>query len=324
MRWDEARDVLDALDRAGVRHWVAGGWGVDVLVGRETRSHRDLDLIVDEHGFDRTLRELAALGYVTETEDLPLRVEVRAAGDRWVDVHPVRFGADGIGVQGDPDGVHFTYPPEAFARGVIAGRTVECLSVAQQLAFHAGYEHRPQDTHDTALLEALRGATVVGLVALCDHVTVDEYRARFAGVEEDQPSGPARPGRHVPDEHDLAVFARDVSFAVVERATLSDGRTITLTDDRGWGTSGPSADDPWAGLTADGIEQDVRNVVLPDDAEDTGDEHPWAWFASILRGHGVTTTADELRRLPYDVVLSDRLLARLDAAANVGTGRRTP
>jgi hypothetical protein len=36
--------VLDALDEAAVRHWVGGGWGVAALAGRQTRSHRDLDL----------------------------------------------------------------------------------------------------------------------------------------------------------------------------------------------------------------------------------------------------------------------------------------
>jgi lincosamide nucleotidyltransferase A/C/D/E len=42
--------VLTALDRAHVRHWVAGGWGVAALVGRQTREHRDLDLAVHALG----------------------------------------------------------------------------------------------------------------------------------------------------------------------------------------------------------------------------------------------------------------------------------
>ena len=29
--------VLDALDEAGVRSWVGGGWGVAALAGRQTR-----------------------------------------------------------------------------------------------------------------------------------------------------------------------------------------------------------------------------------------------------------------------------------------------
>jgi hypothetical protein len=39
-------EVLDALDSAGVEWWVLGGWGVDALIGEQTRAHKDLDLAV--------------------------------------------------------------------------------------------------------------------------------------------------------------------------------------------------------------------------------------------------------------------------------------
>ena len=39
-------DVLDRLDAVGVEWCVDGGWGVDALVGRQTRPHKDLDLRV--------------------------------------------------------------------------------------------------------------------------------------------------------------------------------------------------------------------------------------------------------------------------------------
>ena len=40
----EAPAVLDILERAGIEVWVDGGWGIDALLGLETRAHRDLDL----------------------------------------------------------------------------------------------------------------------------------------------------------------------------------------------------------------------------------------------------------------------------------------
>ena len=58
------------------------------------------------------------------------------------------------------------------------------------------------------------------------------------------------------------------------------------------------------------LERDVRTTVLPDD-DDTGDEHPWEWLVELLRVHGVQATAAELRLLPYDVVFSERLRARV-------------
>lgn len=156
MLWDQALEVLDALDSAAVRHWVAGGWGVDLLVGAETRAHRDLDLAVDADHHEICMATLARLGYSVETDWLPVRVEVAASDERWVDVHPVRFDANGVGIQGDPEGVHFVYPPEAFTTGRLAGRTVTCLSVSQQELFHSGYAPRPQDEHDLRQLAALR------------------------------------------------------------------------------------------------------------------------------------------------------------------------
>jgi hypothetical protein len=57
--------------------------------------------------------------------------------------------------------------------------------------------------------------------------------------------------------------------------------------------------------------RDVYNTVLPDDAEETGEEHEWQRFEQRLREAGVAVTLDELRTLPYRVVLSDRLRSRL-------------
>lgn len=130
----EVIEVLDALDRAGVRSWVGGGWGVVALTGRQTREHRDLDLAVDRDDLDISLAALRALGYAVETDWLPVRVELQASGARWVDVHPVGFDA-----------------------GVIGGRRVNCLSVEQQRSFRSGYELRPQDRHDLAELDRLTG-----------------------------------------------------------------------------------------------------------------------------------------------------------------------
>ncbi len=62
MRADDVTEVLDRLDRAGVRHWVGGGWGVAALAGRQTREHRDLDLAIDAEDLDTCLQVLNQLG----------------------------------------------------------------------------------------------------------------------------------------------------------------------------------------------------------------------------------------------------------------------
>jgi lincosamide nucleotidyltransferase A/C/D/E len=44
-----AEDVIElysGLRAEGVRIWVDGGWGIDALLGRQTRLHKDFDALV--------------------------------------------------------------------------------------------------------------------------------------------------------------------------------------------------------------------------------------------------------------------------------------
>lgn len=159
MRADEVHTVLDTLNAAGCPAWIGGGWGVDALVGHQTRPHRDLDLALAADREAAALAALSKLGYVIETDWRPVRVEIVAAGRGRVDLHPVAFDEAGDGHQAGLDGGSFRYPKECFTTGTIAGRQVKCLSVEQQLHFHSGYEPRGIDRADVALLQQLAAAT---------------------------------------------------------------------------------------------------------------------------------------------------------------------
>jgi len=162
MSADEVHAVLNTLREAGCRAWVGGGWGVDALVGRQTRPHRDLDLAIDAAGESAALAALGQLGYAVETDWRPVRVEVAAPGRGWVDLHPVVFDVHGLGRQADLGGGSFAYPAGCFVSGWIGGRPVGCLSVAQQLAFHSGYEPRDIDRADLSHLRRLAAAGPAG------------------------------------------------------------------------------------------------------------------------------------------------------------------
>jgi lincosamide nucleotidyltransferase A/C/D/E len=86
---DEVLGVLDALTSASCMVWVAGGWGVDAFVGRQTRAHRDLDLAVDARHAAIAIQILEARGYSVDTDWRPARVELAGEGRGWVDLHPV-------------------------------------------------------------------------------------------------------------------------------------------------------------------------------------------------------------------------------------------
>jgi lincosamide nucleotidyltransferase A/C/D/E len=60
---EDVVEVLEALERRGICSWVDGGWGVDALVGEQTRDHLDLDLAVDRRDLPAIGQTLAGLGF---------------------------------------------------------------------------------------------------------------------------------------------------------------------------------------------------------------------------------------------------------------------
>ena len=43
---DDAVALCRLLEQHSIRFWVMGGWGVDALLHRETRPHKDLDILL--------------------------------------------------------------------------------------------------------------------------------------------------------------------------------------------------------------------------------------------------------------------------------------
>lgn len=148
----EVLRVLAALTAVGASPRVAGGWGVDALAGRQTRDHRDLDVMVLADRLGSALEALRDMGYEVSTDWLPVRVEV-AAGDRHVDLHPLNPSPDGGSWQAGLDGARFDYPAEVWTTGRIGGHDVSCLTAPRQRDLHGGYQHRAEDRHDLAVLD---------------------------------------------------------------------------------------------------------------------------------------------------------------------------
>jgi hypothetical protein len=84
---------------------------------------------------------------------------------------------------------------------------------------------------------------------------------------------------------------RGMNIDVHEFAVVDDGRRLVLHQDRGFSTSATH-------LTAGHAKQSVLTTVLPDDAEITGEDHPWEWLASLIRNQGVAVTPEQLKAVP--------------------------
>jgi hypothetical protein len=125
------------------------------------------------------------------------------------------------------------------------------------------------------------------------------------------------------DAHQMSVSAR-------HEAVLEDGRRVLLLDDRGWTSAALTASwgevpdggsrrdqlDTWALTSVEDIEETARVVVGPDEppegySQADAEADHWARLADVLRQQGVVVDAEDLKRLPHDVVLSERLLARV-------------
>jgi len=149
---EDVLTVVAALADRNVPVWIAGGWGIDALLGEQTREHADVDLAFRADDEPTLLDVLARLGYRIVLDYRPARIALADAEGREVDVHPVRFDTLGFGVQDGLHGEVFHYPPQAFTVGSIAHQPVPCLTAEQQVRFHSGYELREHDRQDLARL----------------------------------------------------------------------------------------------------------------------------------------------------------------------------
>jgi lincosamide nucleotidyltransferase A/C/D/E len=159
-----ARDVLEVVDHlgaAGVRVWLDGGWGVDALIGQQTREHDDLDLVIPLPDGDAARRTLTALGFDLAEDEPTLCFVARDVGGRRVDVHTVTFDGEGGALQRQEDGTFWRYPPESFSELVLVnGNELACLSVETQILCHLNYEPDEMDRRDMELLAGSRNITL--------------------------------------------------------------------------------------------------------------------------------------------------------------------
>ena len=159
----DAVEILGWLGAESVDVWLDGGWGVDALVGEQTREHDDLDLIVRDVHVPRMREALATHGFIQADAD-PHNFILADERGREVDVHPVRFDDLGNGHLISGEGEAFGHSAEAFAAtGSVSGYRVACLSAEAQMSNHSwGYEPGPTDVQDMRLLHDRLGTPLIG------------------------------------------------------------------------------------------------------------------------------------------------------------------
>ena len=159
MRAESAVELVRLFETSGIDVWLDGGWAVDAALGEQTRTHKDLDIILQSKDLPVLREILAARGFTKKdggSESNFVLTDGRGLG---VDVHAFVFDELGNGVYRMQNGEDWIFPADGFAgRGKILGTTVRCLSPEVQVLCHAhGYVPKEKDLQDMELLEARFG-----------------------------------------------------------------------------------------------------------------------------------------------------------------------
>jgi lincosamide nucleotidyltransferase A/C/D/E len=57
------------LEKSGIAIWIDGGWGVDALLGKQTRLHADLDIAIEQKYLKKAVGLLEKQGYQNVPHD---------------------------------------------------------------------------------------------------------------------------------------------------------------------------------------------------------------------------------------------------------------
>jgi len=145
----DAIEIIKLLTDHGIVVHVDGGWGVDALLGKQTRPHSDLDIAIQHEDVPKLRQLLDAFGF----RDIP-RDDTRDCNfvladeqGRQVDVHSYTFDANGNNTFG------VEYPADSLTGiGRIDGYSVNCIDPEWMVRFHSGYTLGANDHHDVSAL----------------------------------------------------------------------------------------------------------------------------------------------------------------------------
>jgi lincosamide nucleotidyltransferase A/C/D/E len=155
-------DLMKTIQQSSLEIWLDGGWGVDALLGQQTREHLDVDIIIRTSDVPVLMDALGSMGFEVQDGQVPNSFVLTNGEGLEVDVHSVVFDNNGNGIYRMQNGEDWTYPAEGFeGRGTIDDLPVKCLSARVQVHCHAhGYEPSETDFHDMELLRERFGVEI--------------------------------------------------------------------------------------------------------------------------------------------------------------------
>ncbi len=135
-----SKDVADfciQLKNMGIEVWIDGGWGVDALLGKQLRPHKDLDIAIQWKDVSRLREVLTAQGYKQVKEASQWNFVLADDKGHEIDVHAFIYDDKGNIVKG------IMYPTESLTgTGTVDGHIIRCISPKYQVESLALWIHK--------------------------------------------------------------------------------------------------------------------------------------------------------------------------------------
>lgn len=152
---EDLMTIINLLEDSNIKYWIDGGWGVDILAGKQTRNHRDIDVDFDAQHTEELLKILLKYGYEVDTDWKPVRIELYSEKYGYLDIHPFILNEDGTSKQADLEGGFYEFEKDFFSNAIFEGKTIPSISLKGQKIFHSGYVLRDKDKQDISVLEGI-------------------------------------------------------------------------------------------------------------------------------------------------------------------------
>lgn len=150
----EVVSIYTKLLNADVRVWIDGGWAVDALLGQQTRSHGDVDVLVEQKDITKLRTLLEAEGFINIPRNDASEYGFHLGNEEGaeIDVHGIVINEQGAWKHADPVEQDI-YPPESLTgQGSIDTTSVNTIAPEYIVLFHGGYELQQKDFDDVSAL----------------------------------------------------------------------------------------------------------------------------------------------------------------------------
>jgi lincosamide nucleotidyltransferase A/C/D/E len=168
---EDAINIYECLLTNSIQVWLTGGWGIDALLGEQTRPHKDLDAFILLDDVSRLCEILDHYGYSLKELWSENRWAIDGHGNktatafvlhdpegRELDVHALRFDKENNGLPAWEENEGFILTAQDLSgEGKIAGFIMQCITAEKQMLCHTGYEIPDNQLPDVKLLHEKYG-----------------------------------------------------------------------------------------------------------------------------------------------------------------------